>query len=264
MPKEKTNYVEIYYNDEGSGETVLLLHGLSDSADIWQIIKGDLIRDYRVILMDLRGHGRSDKPETPYSIRKFSNDVENLLNALNVEKVYIVGFSLGGVVAQQFALNNPEKVISLILLSTFSYVDRDLEKKFRTLRDKLLHGGCGVFYDEVIKLVLTPQFLNKYESELDAGKKLCLEMNSAYALIKIIDALIRFNLKNEIKSISQPTLIISGKNDIFTPPHFSRQLHNSIINSQLKIVDNVGHNLLVPENIPYLADLILNFLNSIK
>ncbi|GAB4309539.1 MAG: alpha/beta hydrolase [Methanobacteriaceae archaeon] len=254
----------IYYKDEGHGRAVLLLHGLSDSSQIWEIIKNELINDFRLISMDLMGHGHSDKLESSYSIKEFSNDIEILLNDLNVEKVDIIGFSLGGAVAQQFVLENPERVSSLILMSTFSYIDNDLNKKLQFLQEQLLKGGCGAFYDEAIKLVLPPQFIDKYGSELDYGRKICLEMNTASSLIKVIDAILKFNLKKETQYIFSPTLIISGADDIFTPIHFSSELNQSIVNSKLEIIDNVGHNLLVPENIPYLSELILNFLKNVK
>ncbi|MDI6644830.1 MAG: alpha/beta hydrolase [Methanobacteriaceae archaeon] len=253
---------KIYYEDEGQGQPILLLHGLSDSSQIWEIIKNELINDFRLISMDLMGHGNSDKIESSYSIKDFSSDVEILLESLNLEKVDVIGFSLGGAVAQQLAIQNPEMVSSLILMSTFSYIDDNLNKKLQFLQEKLLKGGCGAFYDEAIKLVLTPQFIDKYASELDYGRKICMEMNTASSLIKVIDAILKFNLKNETASISCPTLIISGADDIFTPTHFSRELNHSIHNSKLEIIDNVGHNLLVPENIPYLSELILNFLKN--
>jgi len=262
MSELNINSKKIYYKDKGHGRAVLLLHGLSDSSQIWEIIKNELINDFRVISTDLIGHGNSDKLESSYSIKEFSSDVKILLGALNVEKIDIIGFSLGGAVAQQFALDNPEMVSSLVLMSAFSYIDDNLNKKLQLLQEKLLKGGCGAFYDEAIKFVLPSQVIKEYGSELDYGRKICMEMNTASSLIKVIDALLKFNLKNEIRSISCPTLIISGGDDIFTPTHFSRELQQSIYNSKLEVIDNVGHNLFIPENIPYLLDLILNFLKN--
>ncbi|MGC9516698.1 MAG: alpha/beta fold hydrolase [Methanomicrobiales archaeon] len=262
MPKITNNGIKIYYEDSGEGNPLILLHGLSDSAQIWDIIKDKFIDNYRVITMDLRGHGRSDKPDSSYSISDLSNDLNCLLNLLKIEKTNILGFSLGGAVAQQFTLDHPDKVDSLILLSSFSYIDDDFKNKLKFLRNSLKRGGCAEFYDEAVKLVLPLEFLAKYETDLAAGKEICMEMNSAPVLIGFIDAICKFNLKNRVKNIEKPTLIICGKNDIFTPLKLSVDLNNSIKNSKLEIMDQVGHNLFIPENINILSKVILNFLNN--
>jgi len=118
MPMITVNQTHLYYEVTGAGQPVVLIHGLGSSTRDWDDHVPELAKTYEVITLDLRGHGRSDKPGGPYQIPMFAADLAALLQALKVASAHIVGLSLGGGFAFQFALDYPLMVRSLTLVNT--------------------------------------------------------------------------------------------------------------------------------------------------
>lgn len=220
----------------------------------------NLSAHYRTITMDLRGHGESEKPDMPYSIQLFSEDLLCLLQKLRILNAHVLGLSLGAAVAQQLALDHQERIRSLILLSPFSYNDSGLRKNLETLRERLIRDGLSAFFDAAIRLVVTPDFISASADAIPQLKTECVRINSRTAILRAIDACINYNVRGRISQISQPTLIISGREDVMTPIHLAEQIHLSIKSSEWKIIEGVGHNLIVPSKVRELANMILEFL----
>lgn len=103
----------LHYEEYGQGEPLVLLHGLGSSCQDWELQVPLFSRHYRVILMDIRGHGRSDKPADGYQIATFSADLLALLEHLHTGPVHFVGLSMGGMVGFQFAVDHPQWLRSL-------------------------------------------------------------------------------------------------------------------------------------------------------
>lgn len=108
----------VAYLDEGSGEVVLLLHGIAGSSQTWRSVVGPLSRKYRVVAPDLLGHGNSTKPRSDYSLGALSVLVRDILDQLGIARATIVGHSLGGGIAMQFVYQHPEYVQRLILIAS--------------------------------------------------------------------------------------------------------------------------------------------------
>src|SRR5579871_1643213 len=102
----------------GEGTPLLLIHGIGDSSDTWKHVIPELSRDHRIVAPDLLGHGRSDKPRADYSVAAYANAMRDLLSVLGIERATVVGHSLGGGVAMQFAYQYPERCERLVLVST--------------------------------------------------------------------------------------------------------------------------------------------------
>ncbi|MBI5681270.1 MAG: alpha/beta hydrolase [Methanobacterium sp.] len=262
MPQIKLNEIKINYKDKGQGFPVILIHGLSDDLNLWEPLIPELTRYYRVIALDLRGHGNSSKPDIPYSINDFSRDVYTLLVNLNIKKAHFMGLSMGGALAQQFTVDHPGMVQSMILISSFTYLDSNSAETLLMLRESLIKGGFKLFFDEMLPLVLTSDFIREYESELLDIRAEKIETEYVPSIIHSIDACLEFNLKNQISAISKPTLIISGKEDVLIPLELQEQTHRLIKDSTWEIIGNTGHNVIIPQNIPYLSKTILEFLKK--
>jgi pimeloyl-ACP methyl ester carboxylesterase len=108
----------VAYRESGSGEVVMLIHGMAGSSDTWQAVVPELARHYRVVAPDLLGHGESAKPRTDYSLGAFAAGLRDLLDELGISRATIVGHSLGGGVAMQFLYQHPEYCQRLILVSS--------------------------------------------------------------------------------------------------------------------------------------------------
>ena len=263
MSEITVNNIKLNYIKKGEGFPLILIHGLSDDLRFWAPLIPQLSKNYEVIALDLRGHGSSSKPNTSYSIEQFSRDIYGLLVESNIKKAHFIGFSMGGAIAQEFAVNYQDMVSSLVLISSFSYASSDLNRRLLKLRESLVKGGFAAFFDEIIPMVLTPEFIEENRAELNHVKEEKIETESREALISTIDACMDFDIKNKISMISKPALIISGKEDVLIPYELVEQTHKLINGSKYKIIGNTGHNVIIPENRHCLLDLILEFLKSV-
>jgi pimeloyl-ACP methyl ester carboxylesterase len=260
MPKIIANGISIYYMKKGTGSPLILMHGLSDNSALWTPLFQTFSQSYRTIVPDVRGHGNSSKSDTLYSIKLFSCDLQAFCEALNIQNCHIVGHSMGAAIAQQFAVDYPEQVRSLVLLSPINSADQTFVSNLTKLQKSITTGGISAFFDEAIKLVVTAEFAAANSAALSESKKICLEINSPTALLNVIDACLKFDATQVNVKIFQPTLIISGNLDIFTPVQVAEKIHQEIEHSELKIIEGVGHNLFIPEKIPELSEIILDFL----
>jgi 3-oxoadipate enol-lactonase len=219
----------------------------------------EFAKHYRTIAPDVRGHGGSGKPDIPYSIQQFSEDLFEFFGKVGIEQAHLLGLSMGGAIAQQFALDHPERIRSLVLVSTFSYIDPMAHEAFLRLKKSLATGGYPAFFDEVVKLAFTPSFIAANAASIAELKEKRIKINSPIAIGRATEACMAFNLKEEISRISLPTLVLSGRKDVFTPIHLAEQIHRSIKGSEWKIMEEVGHNLYI-ERPAQMAPIVLDFL----
>ena len=263
MPEITVNGIKLNYIQKGEGHHLILIHGLSDDLRLWSHLIPELSANYCTLALDLRGHGSSSKPNTSYSIEQFSMDIYSLLVKLDIKKAHFIGFSMGGAIAQEFAVNYPDMVSALVLISSFSYASSDLNIRLLKLRESLVKGGFAAFFDEIIPMVLTPEFIEENRAELNHVREEKIKTESREALISTINACMKFDIKDKLSMISKPVLIISGKEDVLTPDELAEKTHKLIKGSKYKIIENVGHNVLILENRHCLLDLILEFLKSV-
>lgn len=262
MPKINLGDMEMNYQEQGSGIPLILIHGLNGDLTGWIFVMPELAKFYWTIALDVRGHGESGKPDIPYSIKMFADDLYNFCRKLQISQAHILGLSMGGAIAQQFALQHPEMIHSLVLVSTFSYVDEHLKEAFSKLRQSLETGGYPAFFDEVVKLAFTPKYIRENPESIATLKEKRIKINSPVAIARATEACLNFNLKNEISRINLPTLILSGREDIFTPLPLAEQIHKSIKDSEWKIIDEVGHNIYI-EKPAEIVKAVLEFLEHL-
>ena len=130
---------QIYYEDVGRGEPLILIHGLGSSTQDWEYQIPELQKYFRVIAIDVRGHGRSGKPVETYSIQTFANDIKALIKHLELDKPHIVGISMGGMIAFQLAVDHPELLGSLTIVNSAPEVKaHNLKQWFEVAKRKLL------------------------------------------------------------------------------------------------------------------------------
>jgi 3-oxoadipate enol-lactonase len=260
MPSVNINDIAINYYEEGTGFPLVLIHGLSDNWTLWKPLIPGFSDRYRVIAIDIRGHGDSGKPDTDYSIKLFSKDLHDFLDMLKIRQAHLMGFSMGGSIAQQFTLDYPQKVGSLILLSSFYKCNSDLRQKFAMLKKAIVENGMEGFFDQAIKLVISPDFAAAHAKDLAVMRDLCAKTNSPAAIANTLDACAEFDVSDRISQVTKPTLIISGSEDAFVPSYLAEDLHKAIKGSVWHNLEGSWHNLLIPEQIPELTRIITEFL----
>jgi pimeloyl-ACP methyl ester carboxylesterase len=246
---------QIYYNAHGKGDPTIFLHGLSDSSQFFTPLNKD-ITGIKSIQPDLRGHGESDH-DVDISMELLTEDLSNLLNELDIKMVNILGFSLGSLVAQNFALEFPEHVKSLIICSGYSKCSPKLSETFKKLEELTRHGEIPTFFDEMIKLVYTQDYLLKHP-EIYEFKDIAVRTNSKNAVLKSLEVCRNFDVESKLSEIDVPTFIMYGSEDILVSPEHSQDMHGKITNSRIFSFPT-GHNFFLQENIKKIVMEIQRF-----
>jgi 3-oxoadipate enol-lactonase len=215
MPTVTVNAITLHYERIGSGSPLLLIHGLGSSGDDWAFQRDEFARRHTLILPDLRGSGRSAKPPGPYSIAQFAADLWSLLDALGIASTDVLGFSLGGAVAIEMALQQPARVRRLVLCNTLVNYRTDTWRKWFEARAQLaLVRLLGLRRTAMLgarRLFPRPDQAPKRQRFVDV-----FAANSKDAYLATIHALIGWSALERLHALRAPTLVIAAEHD-YTP-----------------------------------------------
>lgn len=252
--------MKLNYEEQGVGysKNVVLIHGLSDDLNFWNPLL-NLFSEYHILRMDLPGHGKSEKISENINIDEITDEVYSLIKSKNIEKTVLIGFSLGGAIAQNITIKHPELVESLILMSSFSYSDDTIKHQSKRLMDALEDEGFEGFVKKILPLIVIEDLLKDETlfENIIAEKLGEQDLNS---LKYSIYACENFNIRDQISEIKCPTLIFSGCDDPFTTLAMANEINSKIQNSKLVVFNNTKHNILMPYNFEVLNEEILEFL----
>lgn len=252
------------FQDERTEEPpILMVHGYMVNGLMYDWLVDTPLTDYRWIVPDLRGFGRSNHLPRPYSIAQFAGDLLRILDALEVEKVHLLGYSMGGIVAQHFVLSNPERVETLTLACTFAFkAQTALERLQGTLVRPAIQriGVRGI-----------PLLLNEYLAQivgridpktLDLVKKM-LYMNKEEVILEAAAEIFRFDSRERLKDIKTPTFVVGAMDDILTPVYHTHTLAGGIPGAKIKVFENAGHGLINTHPIEF-AQVMHQFLRNYR
>ena len=261
MPVLTVNGVTLNTLDEGRGDAVIFLHGLGSCGEDWIFQTVHFCAIYRVVAPDLRGHGRSSKPAGPYSIALFASDVAALLAALSIERAHVVGLSLGGLVAQQMALDFPERVRSLALTSAFAHL---LSADVRRLAQLAWRGILSLVLplERSAPIVAKSLFPFPHQAALRHTAAARIAANDRAAYRSSIAAIRRFDSRRRLHRITCPTLIVSGDRDRTVPRSLQSRLAQGIPGARWEIVRDSGHATPIDQPDAYNA-LLESFLSDV-
>ncbi len=246
MPFYKSGDIKLYYEEHGTGEPIVFLHGFTLDHRVWGPQVKFFSASYRVMVIDSRGHGKSDAPHTNYGRDYRIEDLFNLFHHLKLGQAHLVGLSMGGSTAIGFALKHQPLLKSLTLVSTGAAGFKPGRKVARvdeiaktegveTARKQWLDWNM-VYYKE------------RYQDVGQLLKKMIVEHSGAIWADSKRGQYPKTNDLEHVHKITVPTLIVAGEKDkIFVP--LSEELHNRIKNSKLEILKGVGHilNLEFPQ-----------------
>ncbi len=240
MPFVQANRINLYYDETGSGEPVILLHGLGSCSDDWLLQMQPLAQRFRMIALDLRGHGRSAKPNESYSLALFALDVAALMDVLDVWQANIIGLSLGGCVAQQLALDFPQRLKCLVLVNTFARIDlgSPIDAMMLVLRMSVL-SFFGLPMQA--RLVARRLFPKPEQAALRQMAQERIAANDPAAYRRCIAAVRAFDARRQLRQIACPTLVIAGDRDTTVSLRAKRLLAQQIPGARLEIVADSGH-----------------------
>ena len=141
------------YNVDGEGDVLVFIHGLSDSLLYWEILTNSLKNDYKVVRYDLRGHGSSPLGDGEITMDVYVNDLLGLLEELKIDKVNLAGFSLGGMIALKFAIEYPQRVSSMVLMSSPFKTDDHMQAIFNQFINSL-NSSFEEFFDVILPMIM--------------------------------------------------------------------------------------------------------------
>lgn len=251
------------YITDGNGEALVFIHGLSDSLLYWEFLATNLKNDYQTIRFDLRGHGNSELGNDEITMELFVDDLTNLLDELNVDKVNLIGFSLGGAIALDFLFKYPERVSSIVLMSSFYKSDEHMTNVLSQFKNAL-KNSFEDFYDLILPMILCPDVIEENKEELEFFKEISSQTANPEAYIKAIDASLMFDVEDRLSEINIPTLIFAGRYDELIPLYINENMHKNIKNSEFVVLDNAKHNLLVGNNNMEVLSTLKNFYEKKK
>ncbi len=241
MPHLTTNHIRLRYETWGEGPPVILLHGLGSSADDWVFQLPDLGRAFRCLPLDLRGHGLSDKPPGPYSMALFAADVIGLIQALALGPVHVVGLSLGGMVAQQLALDAPALVRSLVLINTMPGPWPPTRTMLRNGWRRLRAFSAPSDMQTTARLVANNLFPREDQRLLHSVTMQRLAANDPLAYRASLRAIMRFWPGRALRRIACPVLIVAGEQDTVVPMLYKDRLQRALPHARLLRVADSRH-----------------------
>ncbi len=247
MPKVEASDINIYYEIYGKGEPLVMIMGYGGHIGHWFRQIPGLSRECKVIAFDNRGVGRSDKPEGSYSTEMMAGDTAGLLDAIGIEAAHIFGVSMGGLIAQEFALCYPEKVSSLILGCTHSGVANyiKLEKPVGRLLDDFEHIRQITPEEherELIDVLFSQEFIRNNKDIVEEYiRKVTEYVTPLHGLMGQHGTIMDFDSYSRLPKIEAPTLVICGDADKMISPENSRQIASRIPNAELIMLESIGH-----------------------
>lgn len=239
MPYFDHDGCSLHYEEYGRGAPVLLVHGLGSSCQDWEYQIPALAAQYRVIVVDVRGHGRSDKPRERYSIPGFSADIEALLEHLQSGPVHLVGLSMGGMIGFQLAVDQPQLLKSLTIVNSAPEVKIKSFGDFRQFAKRWLLAR--VFSMETIGKGLGKNlFPAPEQAELRHKIARRWARNEKHAYLASFSAIVGWGVQEKLSRIACPTLVVTAKYD-YTPVALKEAYVRLIHEARLVVIEDSRH-----------------------
>ena len=227
--------LNINYRLEGDGpETVVLVNGLADDLETWDYqVPALLEAGYRVLRFDNRGIGHSDKPVGPYTTAMFAADTKALVDHLEIADFHLVGVSMGGMIAQEYALAHAADLRSVALACTYAAPGPFCSRMFSLWEDMAPVMGVPAVMRDVTVWAFTPEFFEKRPddaAEFETAMRFIDQPIPAY--LAQLNSIQAHDATDRLGSINVPTLVLAGETDILIPVELSRRLHSLIPRAQ--------------------------------
>ena len=202
MPTIRANGLDLAYQIDGDGpETLVLVNGLADNKESWEAQIPAFSERYRVVRFDNRGIGESPTPPGPYTTAQMAEDLAGLVDALGVERFLLLGVSMGGMIAQEYAIAHADRLLSASFCCTYSYPGPFCLRMFQCWRDLVPSLGVGFTQREVILWAFTTDFFEQHDT------------------------------RGRLAAVTCPALTLVGESDLIIYPKLSRRLHDDLPSS---------------------------------
>jgi 3-oxoadipate enol-lactonase len=247
MPFTNANGTKIFWNEAGSGDPLVMIMGLGYSHEMWHRTWPVMASKYRTIVFDNRGVGQSDVPPGPYLIAQMAADTAAVMDAAGLEQAHVMGVSMGGVIAQEFAITYPHRVRSLILGCTTCGGKESVAAAPNVLQ--VLMARATMTPEEGAEAMVpfiydasTPR--SRIDEDLAIRRR---TFPTAAGYLAQLQGVVAWTGYERLPQIKAPTLIIHGETDQLVPPQNAHILHERIAGSRLAMLPNASHILMTDQ-----------------
>ena len=236
--------VDCSYSIKGSGPAVFFIHGIGARKTSWDEVCKYLEKDFTCISYDLRGHGDSPKGVLPYSLEDLVDDLETLRQKLKIQKIHIVGHSLGGMIGPAYALSFPKNVISVSLLSTAAFRTTEDKNKVQSVYRSMREKGIGPILTTLTERWFTDKFIKKRSADVEFRLEQVLETDPEVFLY-VFRIYVETEMSPWLNKIKHPCFVLTGEKDGGCSPRLNLLIADSLPISELCILKNYKHSLLI-------------------
>ena len=265
MPIAELENLDIYYEIIGQGDPLVMIRGLGSNVDHWYEQVPTLSRKYQLLVFDNRGIARSSDPGGAFSTRDMAADTAALMESAGIESAHLLGYSMGGMVAQEMALNYPEKIKGLILVATDCGITQRIKARpevsrlfsqmvsLGTPEAKLAAAACLYAKHTFESNTKVIERYNEVSMRFPASQDI---MTRQWAAVTQHDACSR------LQSISSPALTLTGSEDVLIPPENAKIMAEMIPNARMSTIDDGGHLVLI-EQPQQFNQAVIDFLDGL-
>ncbi len=242
MPTIRSDDAEIYYEVEGDGPPVVLLHPFPASHELWNPAAQALTSHYRVILPDLRGHGASESGDGPATMEKHAADLARILDDADVGRAAFAGVSIGGYILFEFWRRNRGRVASLAFIDTKAQPDNDQARANRLqAAADVLEKGVEPFIDSMLPKLFGETTQRTRPDLMNSARKLMMKMSPQDINLVQRGMAERPDSVPTLKTINVPALVVVGDEDTLSTPADAELMCANIPNAQMKVIPRAGH-----------------------
>jgi len=270
------NGINISYEVKGTGFPIIFIHGFGSKKEIWKPQINNFSLKFKTLTYDLRGTGKTNRPNHPYTMEMFVDDIKGLIDYLQIESTHLIGRSFGGMIAQNFILRYPNLVKKLVLIATNAKFDEegavDIVIKNRIKEIELIKKDpAKAFWNKSIFVYhqkFRQELKNKPKKKVhnafsleDLIKESTINPSRAQDIINQGNAMKEHRTFNRLNEIKNETLLIAASHDRLIPKSLMIEMHKKMPQSTLKIIEKAGHFMTV-SRAPEVNKVILDFLDT--
>jgi pimeloyl-ACP methyl ester carboxylesterase len=263
MPHADVNGQRLYYEVQGEGDPLFLIMGLAGDTVAWALQVGEWSKTHKVIVFDNRDVGQSSYADGPYEIADMAADALALADHLELDAFDLIGLSMGGMIAQEIALQAPQRVRTLTLAVTLGGLGRYGQAKSKLMGDQAARMSREEQVDNLLLLTMSEDFYENPESvEWLRGMMLSNpHPQDVEGFRRQLDAIGRFDLRDRLGDIQVPTHVIGAEHDVLVPPWKSTELAELIPGAKLTMLPRAPHMVSI-ENAEAFNSAVLDYIRE--
>ncbi len=251
-----------HHKIEGDGPWVTLAHSLASDLTLLDAQATLLAKTHRVLSFDVRGHGGSEAPAGPYTMKGLADDVQSLFDDLGITRTAWVGVSLGGMIGMTHALHHPGTIDRLIVADTTAGYPAAAHSGWRDRIATVREKGTAAVVDGTLSRWFTPQFREK-EPALMKHFAAIIAATPANGFVGCCEAILGYDIAADLSKIACPTLVMVGADDQATPPAMAHALADGIPGAALDVIPSAAHQACI-EQPEHFNDAVTRFLANAR